>query len=431
MTKNRPQSGAAPVFKSQAKGHDELTANNWYEGLELHGNTSINPFFYGTYLGETKPGEPVTRSKKQAFQADAVGAAHQLTPAHFNRTHTFRVEWQPGPGGRLDWFSMGHRINDTFTMEGDGLGKDWVHVYGIKDEVLKKTMGSQIPIEPTYLIFNTAVSSTWGFPYSVPPDCNKCYDCDDPKCDCALGPGFCKMLREKDVALYIDSVRVYQSRDPSAHVGADHTVGCDPPDYPTRGWIKGHEYQYMRNAPFSYNDKGPLKKIQKGGGKCVSDDDCGGSLQSTNWTAIHESQEGEVESRRQIMEESGPRGQGKCVDSNEFKGMFSANDRAPFVCLCYEGYTGPRCLAQEHVDDTESAYNNMMNENLLVGVPRFRLSPFMIFVVVALFVQAIAVGCYVTKKKKKDLNDTIISSKLRKTSFRSNPPDRLISGTSI
>jgi len=72
-----------------------------------------------------------------------------------------------------------------------------------------------------------------------------------------------------------------------------------------------------------------------------------------------------------------------------------------------------------------------MNENLLVGVPRFRLSPFMIFVVVALFVQAIAVGCYVTKKKKKDLNDTIISSKLRKTSFRSNPPDRLISGTSI
>jgi hypothetical protein len=65
-------------------GETAFSANTWYEDLEMHGNTSINPFFYGNYLGETKPKEPVSRTKKQAFQADAVGAAHQLTPAHFS-----------------------------------------------------------------------------------------------------------------------------------------------------------------------------------------------------------------------------------------------------------------------------------------------------------------------------------------------------------
>ena len=251
---NRPQSGALPMRNNtlSKSGHTEFLAQTWYDNMELHGNTSINPFFYGTYLAETKPGEPVTRTKKEAFQADAVGVAHQLTPAHFNRIHTFRLEWQPGPGGRLDWFAQAHKINSTASIEGDGMGEDWVHVFGIKDKVLSKLMGSQIPIEPTYLVLNTAVSSTWGFPYDTPDWCEKCFDCDDPKCACAFAPGFCKMLRREDVAMYVDSVRIYQSKNDSAHVGAPHTLGCDPPAYPTREWIKGHSYQYMRNAPFSW-----------------------------------------------------------------------------------------------------------------------------------------------------------------------------------
>lgn len=409
-------------------GHVELLANTWYDGLEMHGNTSINPFFYGTYLGVTKPGEPVTRTKKQSFQADAVGVAHQLTPRHFNRTHTFRLEWQPGPGGRIDWFTMGHRINDTFTMEGDGLGTDWVHVFGILDEVLKTTMGSQIPIEPTYLIFNTAVSSTWGFPYDVPENCQKCYDCDDPKCACSIGPGFCKMLRESDVAMFIDSVRVYQSHDPSAHVGANHTLGCDPPDYPTRGWIKGHEYLYMRNVPFSYDDKEPLRKVQKGGGHCQSDDDCGASLPTINLTAMYE--DDTLESRN-LGSGSEPLGHGKCVDSASFMGMFSARDRAPFVCMCNPGYTGPHCLAQEHIDDTESAYANTMNQNLFRSVPSFRVSPFLIFTIIVLFFQAILVSCYVAKQRRKALMETNDPSKIRKPGLVVGNQDRIDPRTSI
>jgi hypothetical protein len=72
---NRPQSGHPPLRQNllSSNGFTQFVKDTWYEGLEMNGNTSINPFFYGTYLAETKPNEPVSRSKEEAFQADAVG----------------------------------------------------------------------------------------------------------------------------------------------------------------------------------------------------------------------------------------------------------------------------------------------------------------------------------------------------------------------
>jgi len=397
---NRPSNGALPLYESKLApgGHTMLLANTWYENLEIHGNTSINPFFYGTYLAETKPNEPVTRTAKQAFQADAVGAAHQLTPAHFKKVHTFRIEWQPGPGGRIDWYSKGHKINSTLSIEGDGLGEDWVHAYGIKDKSIKDVMGSQIPIEPSYLIFNTAISSTWGFPYDVPESCKKCYDCDDPNCACAFPLGFCKMLRETDVAMYIDSVRVYQSRDPSVHVGANHTVGCDPPEYPTKEWIKGHSYQYVRNPPFSNEDKGiPLKKVQKGGGKCERDSDCGAHISNVNLTKVYESPEDK--SRRYLEKET--KGQGKCVPRSGFGGpLFKASTDAKRVCKCNSGYSGPHCLAQDHINDTESAYEQKTGKSLFKSIPVIVFTPFLAFGLLGLLILVIFFAHNVAGKKK-------------------------------
>jgi len=339
----------------------------------------------------------VTRTKKQAFQADAVGVAHQLTAAHFKKTHTFRVEWQPGPGGRIDWFTKDHKINSTFHMEGDGLGKDWLHIFGIQDETLSELMGSQIPIEPSYLLFNTAVSSTWGFPSDVPDTCKQCYDCDDPKCACNFPAGFCKMLRE-DTAMYIDSVRVYQSRDPDAHVGANHSVGCDPIEYPTREWIKGHSYQYMRNAPFSAEDKGhPQKKVQTGGGKCSVDNDCGAHVSHVNLTEVYEM----GESSR--LEEKAAVGRGKCVSLSDFRSpMFSATPGAKKVCKCNPGFTGPHCLAELHTDDSPSAYKEKMKKSIFNSVPTFYLSPFLLGGLLSILATAVVFGCMVAGTKQKD-----------------------------
>lgn len=396
VEENRPSNGQAPVYENKLapNGHTQWEANTWYEGVQYGGNTSINPFFYGTYLDETKPGEPVTRTKKQAFQADAVGGAHQLAPDHFKRMHTFRLEWQPGPGGRIDWFSQGYKLNETFAMMGDGKGKDWNHAMSLLDEVLNATMGSQIPIEPSYLIMNTAVSSTWGFPYDVPDTCKKCYDCDDPKCSCTFYPGFCRMIRDDDVAMKIDSIRVYQSRDPDAHVGAHHTLGCDPPDYPTKGWIEGHSYRYMRNEPFSYADKGkPLKRVQTGGGACQTDDDCGGNLTGLNLTAAHED---DGKTNKTVG------GRGKCVSTSAFNGFFLASAKSSRVCKCKPGFTGPQCLAQAYIDDSESVFKTRSKTSLFKSIPDFRVTTLMGSLFAGLFVLLLIVNCVTVASRKKN-----------------------------
>jgi Beta-glucan synthesis-associated protein SKN1/KRE6/Sbg1 len=404
---NRPQSGAAPIKENtiNANGNTEFTKQTWYDGLVFHGNTSINPFFYGTYLAETKPNEPVTRGKNQAFQADAIGAMHQLTPAHFKRVHTFRVEWQPGAGGRLDWFTKSHKISPTFSMEGDGKGTDWVHAFSLKDTSLSDLMGSQIPNEPSHLIMNTAISSTWGFPYSVPTWCTKCFDCEDPKCACNFSPGFCTMMSE-GVAMYIDHIRVYQSKNDSAHVGNSHTLGCDPPAYPTREWIKGHEYRYMRNPPFSYDDKGPLqRRIQRGGGACENDFECGSLINHENLTKTYFG-ESQIERRAEGDTNEMPTGRGRCVERQEFMAMFTTRT-APLtkLCKCNEGFTGPHCLAQLHVDTSPSAMLLRTKDSPFHAIQNFKVTPFM-FAAVLLLLPFLLVATVGQAYRKKEIRAT-------------------------
>mmetsp|Transcript_23825 Transcript_23825/g.33434 ORF Transcript_23825/g.33434 Transcript_23825/m.33434 type:complete len:656 (+) Transcript_23825:45-2012(+) len=339
----RPQFGHLPVPPDTwDESHTILYPyETWYENLTTHGSTSLNPFFYGTYLDESKPGEPATRTKKEAFQADAIGAVHQLTKENFEQMHTFRLEWQPGPGGRIDWYTK--------------RGVDWTHAFSIKDESLASLMGSQIPAEPSYFIMNTAISSTWGFPYAVPKWCQKCYNCNDPKCKCAMNEGFCEMLKSGKGVMSIDYVRLYQSKDPSAHVGENHTLGCDPPEYPTKSYILGHEEMYMLPS-----DRKSLLKVQKGGAACVTNKECGGlDINETKTTA-------------QTQQKSPERG--ACVPRNELRATILSlqnwTDTAK-VCKCNEGYTGPFCLSIDHVDDFPSAWKEWTNNS-----PFKRVEPF-------------------------------------------------------
>ena len=98
---------------------------------------------------------------------------------------------------------------------------DGQFVYGVDASALQKT-GASIPEEPMYVILNTAVSSTWGFPTicndvaegkggggdtqgGCPCDC---FDCRDPLCQCAVPPDMCANL---PASMLIDYVRVYQA----------------------------------------------------------------------------------------------------------------------------------------------------------------------------------------------------------------------------
>jgi hypothetical protein len=64
-------------------------------------------------------------------------------------------------------------------------------------------------IDIRYLIFNTAMSYTWGFPTPCPEGCPcNCFDCRLDECLCALPS---KMSENFPAEFLIDYVRVYQN----------------------------------------------------------------------------------------------------------------------------------------------------------------------------------------------------------------------------
>ena len=74
---------------------------------------------------------------------------------------------------------------------------------------------------------------------------------------------FCSSLPAK---MQIDHVRVYQLKNESRH-----SVGCNPPGWPTTKFIQAHQSRYMRQ----YKDSHPLKPQVVGGGRCHKHSDCG------------------------------------------------------------------------------------------------------------------------------------------------------------
>jgi Beta-glucan synthesis-associated protein SKN1/KRE6/Sbg1 len=304
-------------------------------------------------------------------------------------------------------------------MEGDGNGQEWLHAYSLKDDNIQQLMGTQIPIEPTYLIFNVAVSSTWGFPYDVPEWCPKCYDCDDPKCACSFYPGFCQMLRSGKTSMYIDYIRVYQSSNDTAHVGAPHTLGCDPPEYPTSEWIRGHEYRYMRNPPFSNNDKHPLRSIQNGGGSCTTDDDCGGNVNYINYTAQYEQQQQQQQQQDVVLDNGSTNdsnvandptisssslnsnGRGQCVPQKR-RGLFGATSTVSVtVCECNDGYTGPYCLSLDQIDDTPKARILSHTKSPFSRIYRFQFPGFLLSTLVGVFIALLYILTDTVRQNKK------------------------------
>ncbi|CBJ31299.1 Beta-1,6-glucan active enzyme, family GH16 [Ectocarpus siliculosus] len=213
----------------------------WYEEDIHYGkNSTLNKWFYGVLLEHDLPGK--------SYYADAVSSNHVLSETHFEDLHTYRLDWQPGGGddsskGYLRWY-----VDDEL-------------LYGISDDTLESFHGSQIPLEPMYLLLNTAVSTTWGF-----PDCHTgcacdCFDARDPACACAVAPGFDGVFPAEFV---VDSVRVYQALNDTTH-----TLGCDTEQYPTKDFIKANHDLYK-----SPDDDHVMLSVQSGGGSCRTSDDC-------------------------------------------------------------------------------------------------------------------------------------------------------------
>jgi len=212
-------------------------AGYWYgpEGFMYGVNSSLNIYFYGEKLTQ--------EVMDQSYLADALSANTNLVKEHFQGQHIYRLEWIPGRGGHLRWYLDGELI------------------YGINQDALIN--GGIFSEEPSYLIFNTAISSMWGFPVPCPPGCAcDCWDCKKVECLCAIPNKMCNNL---PAHFLIDFVRIYQNKNDSRQ-----WVGCTSKDFPMMRYLE-YNKQY-------YTEKGkrlPLLPIEKGGANCDSDAECG------------------------------------------------------------------------------------------------------------------------------------------------------------
>jgi len=255
-----------------------LLQNNWYQHLE-YGNKSVcdlNPFFYGVTL--------VHKPKTKTYQSDAISANRQLNASHYQKQHLYRVEWQPptsnGTGGYIKWFTDGEFVSAIYS---DSLA----------------IMKTEIPNEPMYMIMNTAVASSWGFPLPCPDNCDcECYECGNPACLCGMPPGYCDNF---PASFEIDYVRVYQAVNDSTHI-----LGCSPSYRPTAQYIEGHAKRFM-----SEGQTRPLLPVLKGGGVCSSNGDCGG----------------------------------------KHRGYCSSRG----ICTCLDDWTGPNCYSHDAFYDVDTS----------------------------------------------------------------------------
>jgi hypothetical protein len=120
--------------------------------------------------------------------------------------------------------------------------------------------------EPMYIIFNVALSSSWGTkPPNPGSECRG--DGNDPVAN-AICDSFPMYMK-------IDYIRLYQDLGDDLDDDNYMQVGCDPASHPTKKWIDGHIDEYV-------DDDNPWKEVS-GKAFCSKDNDCtiGGNVGTT------------------------------------------------------------------------------------------------------------------------------------------------------
>mmetsp|Transcript_1951 Transcript_1951/g.2742 ORF Transcript_1951/g.2742 Transcript_1951/m.2742 type:complete len:633 (-) Transcript_1951:213-2111(-) len=320
---NRPGSGYWPG------------PGQWYDGLEGGNNSALNILYYGDYnhfWGDVNPA-------KMDYWSDAISYNRQLSRTHFNESHTYRLEWDvptENSKGYLRWFLDGELV---VSMNGTLLSNS--------------SEGVEISTEPSSIILNTAISSTWGFPNECPANCPcKKYDCNskDWSETCGFSRGFCEMMTKKSPEYKIDWVRVYQ--DPTK---PEQKVGCSTPERPTRRYIDAHPELYKMAE-----DEVVMREVQRGMGACKlgTDDEsanaCGGTQRGT------------------------------CTDGKVQ------------VCQCKEGWTGPNCLSHAGKDPIDWDAPDKISD---VGFILPQVAPMFLIGTLCAFVVGIVLATLIGKER--------------------------------
>lgn len=177
------------------------------------------------------------------YQMDAISANWGLPLSAYTQYIKYQVEWVMGRQGYVRWLVEGIPI---FEIPSDA-------VENPPQDAATSNPQKVMVEEPLYVIFNVALSTSWG---ARPPNPGRpCRgDGKDPKIN--------KICDDFPMYLKIDYIRIYQDLSPASTMA----IGCDPATHPTKEWIDGHIEEYE-------DTKNKWIPVQ-GGAPCTSDDDC-------------------------------------------------------------------------------------------------------------------------------------------------------------
>ncbi|KAG3023026.1 hypothetical protein PC110_g9319 [Phytophthora cactorum] len=176
-----------------------------------------------------------------AYQMDAISSNWEVHMAAYLDWATYTVEWVMGDSGYVRWEVEGQVI---FEIPAEALTNP-------PQDTAQMNPKKLMVEEPMYIIFNVALSSSWG---SSPPNAGSgsCRGDGSSSTSNAICDSFPMYLK-------IDYIRLYQDT-------ASMAIGCDPSSHPTKQWIEDHIDDYT-------DTDNPYTAVS-GMAFCKTDDDC-------------------------------------------------------------------------------------------------------------------------------------------------------------
>jgi hypothetical protein len=113
-----------PKGKRPLNGEMPNSSQIWYNDLRIGDGGEYNYGFWGQECG---PEKDYTPERIHKYMQDAISINTYLNETHFDSHHKYRLEWQPGPDGYLDWY-----LDDELLL-------------GIDGDAVDRVTGAQIP----------------------------------------------------------------------------------------------------------------------------------------------------------------------------------------------------------------------------------------------------------------------------------------------
>ncbi|RLN67014.1 hypothetical protein BBJ28_00006794 [Nothophytophthora sp. Chile5] len=246
---------------------DDAGTNHW--GINSNGTCfPIMNSYMGAYLCDPDNTNELCTSPRNAstaksnsmssfnYQMDAISSNWPIHLGAYMDYLVYQMEWVTGENGYVRWM-----------LDGSPLFEVTADAFSNVPQNTKKNNPQKVMLEePMSLIFNVALSSSWG---TTPP--NAGYECRGD----GLDPVVNAICDDFPMYMKIDYIRLYQDQGDDLDADNYMQVGCDPKSHPTKQWIDGHIDEYQ-------DDDNQWEEVA-GRAFCEKDNDCtiGGNVGTT------------------------------------------------------------------------------------------------------------------------------------------------------